>query len=87
MLLIRFMLVMAPVCCLSTVTPKATGGKRHCLRFGRGRLNARNVADDCYLDAGGGAVKLSKQKVIVKHLDAIQTLAQWIFCALIKPAP
>ncbi len=69
------------------VTPKATGGKRRCLRFGRGRPNAGNVADDCYLDAARGAVKLSKQKVIVKHLDAIRTLAQWIFCALIKPAP
>ncbi len=49
--------------------------------FGRGRLNARNVADDCYLTLARGAVKLSKQKVIVKHLDAIQNFgAMDILC-------
>lgn len=34
-----------------------------------------------------GAVKLSRQKVIVKRTDAIKTSAPWTFCAPTRPAP
>jgi Mg2+-importing ATPase len=72
-LLIRFMAVMVPIVLLVNGFTKGDWLQALPVRaVGRGGADARNAADDRDLDAGRGAVVLSRKKVIVKRLDAIQ---------------
>ncbi|MFO6485500.1 HAD-IC family P-type ATPase [Escherichia coli] len=82
MLLIRFMLVMAPVVLLINGYTKGDWWKRHCSRFVVAvGLTPEMLPMIVTSTLARGAVKLSKQKAIVKHLDAIQNFgAMDILC-------
>ena len=87
-LLIRFMLVMTPIVLLINGYTKGD--------WWEAALFALSVAVGLTPEMlpmivtstlAKGAVKLSRQKVIVKRLDAIKTSAPWTFCAPTRPAP
>ncbi len=82
MLLIRFMMGDDADCAADQrLHQRRLVGSRAVCALRGGWLNAGNAADDCHLHLARGAVKLSKQKVIVKHLDAIQNFgAMDILC-------
>lgn len=87
-LLIRFMLVMTPIVLLINGYTKGD--------WWEAALFALSVAVGLTPEMlpmivtstlAKGAVKLSRQKVIVKRTDAIKTSAPWTFCAPTRPAP
>ncbi len=82
MLLIRFMLVMAPVVLLINGYTKGDWWGGGAIRaVGGGRLDAGDAADDRHFDAGARGGEAVEAKVIVKHLDAIQNFgAMDILC-------
>ncbi len=86
MLLIRFMLVMAPVVLLiNGYTKRRLVGSGAVRAVGGGRPDAGDVADDRHLDAGargGEAVKTKGDRQTPRRHS--KTLARWISSAPIK---
>ncbi|XPE43424.1 hypothetical protein ACNKHV_26655 [Shigella flexneri] len=87
MLLIRFMLVMAPVVLLINGYTKGDWWETALFALSVRVGLSPEMLHHCYLDAGARRSKAVEQKVIVKHLDAIQNFGAMDILCTDKPAP
>lgn len=86
-LLIRFMLVMVPVVLLINGFTKGdwADAALFALAVAVG-LTPEMLPMIVSSNLAKGAITMSRRKVVVKRLNAIQTLVPWTFCVRIKPA-